>query len=113
KGSANDEGFRLQRIIYYRNSFLPVVKGRFVEGNLGTDILVSMTLHPLVLLFMLVWFGLLASMVVSVVRDGSNLAMLPMPFGLILFGWIVVQLGFSSEADKARKIIQDLFVNAS
>src|SRR5262249_10839869 len=50
KGFVTDTGFRLQRVIYYRNSFLPVLKGQFVQGTLGADIIVTMSLHPFVLL---------------------------------------------------------------
>lgn len=55
-GKLDDHGFRLTRVIYYRNSFLPIVKGRFEQGSVGTRLEVSMTLHPAITVFVLIWF---------------------------------------------------------
>lgn len=54
-GTISDTGFTIHRIIYYRNSFLPKIQGRFESLPQGTVVHITMQLHPLVLAFMLFW----------------------------------------------------------
>ena len=115
-GKIDDQGFRLRRLIYYRNSFLPVVKGRFQQGSAGTKVDVTMTLHPAVMVFMLIWFGGLGTMGVIpmfVVLSTGFRPELLIPIGMFLFGWLMVQFGFVFEARKAKKILSQLFSSAA
>ncbi|MDJ1182963.1 WD40 repeat domain-containing protein [Roseofilum casamattae] len=63
-GTLSDSGFKICRVIHYRNSFLPQISGRF-ESSPDRHPIVRMTfsLHPVVIAFMLFWcyswFGLL------------------------------------------------------
>src|ERR1700690_4052606 len=56
-GWVRDGSFKLHRDIRYRNSFLPVVHGRIVPADIGTRIQVTMSIHPLVAVFLAIWFG--------------------------------------------------------
>src|SRR5450432_1343655 len=59
-GIVQEDSFKLQRAIRYRNSFLPMVRGRIAPTPTGTRINVTMYIHPLVALFMMVFiFGTL------------------------------------------------------
>ncbi|MDB9528814.1 hypothetical protein PN498_22670 [Oscillatoria sp. CS-180] len=54
-GSLSESGFEIRRLIHYRNSFLPKIHGRFEAGAGGTTVHITMTLHPLVLVFLVAW----------------------------------------------------------
>jgi hypothetical protein len=58
EGKVSETNFELNRIIGYRNSFLPHAYGRFQQVNRHRTIVrVTVTLHPLVTLFCLLCCG--------------------------------------------------------
>ncbi len=56
-GTISNSGFEIRRLIQYRNSFLPNIRGRFESLSDGTRIRVTMGLHPLVMIFLLFWYS--------------------------------------------------------
>ncbi|MBE9118314.1 hypothetical protein IQ249_20690 [Lusitaniella coriacea LEGE 07157] len=57
EGKVSSSGFEVRRIIHYRNSFLPQIKGKFEPQSKGTLVRVTMGLHPLVMAFLLFWLA--------------------------------------------------------
>src|SRR5215510_2868152 len=57
EGVLTDEGFTISPIIRYRNSFRPVIKGRFYPLVRGVRIDVTMRLHISVLIISILWIG--------------------------------------------------------
>lgn len=55
EGTVEGNSFSISRIIGYRNSFLPVIKGEVTENAKGTTIKVRMRLQLFVLLFLFLW----------------------------------------------------------
>ena len=105
-GSFGAMSFKIMRIIAYRNSFLPVIRGTLSQGDVGTDVRLVMTLHPLVALFMLVWCGGLARVAMSVIETSHAVAAVP-PLLLCLFGIGLTIGGFIPEAFKATRLIRE------
>ncbi len=113
QGTVEHDGFKITRIIHYRNSFLPVVRGRFAPGPSGFTVTVTMRLHPFVMAFMCLWFG---GVGLGVVASLAGLAfgraeadpMLLIPFGMLLFGWALVSGAFWFEAKKTKPILLDM-----
>jgi ABC-type iron transport system FetAB permease component len=66
-----------------------------------------------VLVFMAIWFGgvLLGCLAVMVswLTQGFS-PMLLIPFGMLLFGYGLVTIGFKAESRKSRKFLAELFV---
>jgi len=112
-GKVDDQGFQIRRLIYYKNSFIAVVKGKFEQGSVGTKIDITMTLHPAAMVFEFIWvagvitIGLIP-MLDMVVKDGFRWDMLGL-VGRLLFGWLLIQFSFLFEAQKAKKILLQLF----
>jgi len=109
------EGFKIMRIIHYRNSFLPIVHGRFEQGDRGIDIKVRMRLHPFAMAFMCFWFGSLGFGIcmtgAGIICGKTKLSpFLRIPFGMILFGWLLVSGGFWFEAKKATVLLNDIML---
>lgn len=107
EGHVSLESFDINRIIRYRNSFLPVVKGRIRPASGGSVLHIRM--HPArgALVFMGLWLGLtgaicLAGMVLlftqfsDVRREGFSPAAL-IPYLLFAFGWILITAGYRME----------------
>src|SRR5207247_8945197 len=57
EGTVKGFEFDVQRIISYRNSFLPQIRGTITSEPYGSCITITMRLHIAVLIFMSVWFG--------------------------------------------------------
>lgn len=122
EGNLSESGFTIKRIIRYRNSFLPMINGKFQAQKNGTRILITIQLHPLVLVFMLWWMSpligmsllLLLSLVASIITKGAiEIGILGIFLGLIgmlTFGYFLTLTGFSVEANKARQILDELLV---
>lgn len=54
-GTVDSNGFTISRVIRGRDSFNPVLYGRFFASGHGTRLRVIMTFHPLVWLFLILW----------------------------------------------------------
>lgn len=56
EGKISDSGFEIRRVIHYRNSFLPAIRGQFEPSPSGTIVRIRMSLNPLVAVFLSCWF---------------------------------------------------------
>ncbi len=114
QGDISRHGFKITRIIHYRNSFLPIISGKFLPGDAGVKVAIRMRLHPFVTAFMCVWFGGVGLGVVAVVGgllSGPAPAspMLLIPFGMLVFGWALVSGGFWCEAKEQKRMLLEMF----
>jgi hypothetical protein len=114
QGTFSSDGFKITRIIHYRNSFLPIIRGTFGSGPSGTTIAIKMGLHPLVAAFMCFWFGGVGVGILAVLAALSRgqtewNPMLLIPFGILLFGWALVSGGFWFEANKTKPVLLEMF----
>ncbi|MGN7823843.1 hypothetical protein ACTJJB_27215 [Chitinophaga sp. 22536] len=116
EGVVKNNRFEIIRIIDYRNSFLPVITGDISNEIVHTAVKIRMTLSIVVAVFMTFWMGGVAIgltgclvEIVNSIRTGSKFEpLLLIPFGMLIFGYLLVTLGFRSEASKSRKFLQDL-----
>src|SRR5439155_14819630 len=107
-GTARASSFRLRRDIRYRNSFLPLVWGRIVPSGVGSRINVTMFLHPLVALFMIIWFSGLGYGIVKLWvhrKEAVPFAVL-VPAAMFLFGVALMLICFFPEAIKAKRLLE-------
>jgi hypothetical protein len=99
-GSVEGDSFKLQRAILYRNSFLPIIRGRIVPIEVGTRIKVTMHLHPFVALFMTFWLGAVGYALIA----ASSTSRLPLAL-MFLFGIVLIAGGFVPEALRAKRLL--------
>ena len=106
-GTLSDSGFEIRRIIHYRNSSLPQIRGRFESESQGTTVHITMGLHPLVLVFLGVWGSIWYSLTIPIALSGALtgdvqpeiLVFLGAPLAVLLIFWG----GFWSEAQRSRR----------
>jgi hypothetical protein len=103
EGDVSPQGFNITRIITYRNSCIPVIRGRFEPSSTGTRIVVEMNMHPLG------WVFLIGSTTVSffvlstVALSGQGLpATAILAFAAPCFFCLVSWAAFTAEANTAR-----------
>jgi hypothetical protein len=121
QGEISGDQFKISRIIYYRNSFLHVISGKLEPDLKGTRLDIKMGLHPFVVVFMAVWFGGVGLAVMatsfaafSAFTQGGGRAVTPLfpfliPWGMLIFGYLMVIAGFKFEATKAETFFRELF----
>jgi WD40 repeat protein len=107
EGTISNSGFELRRIIHYRNSFLPKLRGRFEPSSDGTIIRVTIRLHPFVIAFLLFWYSVWYSITIPLFVFGAfsgdvdvviALQFLGLPIVLLFVFWCA----FWYEANRSR-----------
>lgn len=111
-GRVEGNHFEISRVITYKNSFLPVIKGDVNASFPGkTEVMIRMSPGVFVLGFSAVWMlmVLVGCVVVSGIMfyDGFN-PMLLIPFGMLVFGSLLFTVPYKIEAKKSRVFLSDL-----
>lgn len=113
EGTVSEADFQIHRIIRYRNSFLPMITGRFIALDQGVRIEVKMKLHVVVLLFSLVWLEGIVSYVMvwgsTQVMAGRIEIATALPLAMMLFFLLLVTMMFRIEANKASTLLREIF----
>lgn len=104
-GSVSPSGFRVQRLIHGRNSFNPVLFGRFSPTPTGTRIRVLLTFHPLVWAFIV--YLSVESVRVLVNYWGESELVRNMALFLFVTLWVLAVSSFFYGASRARSLLRD------
>lgn len=118
EGQIYNNQFTISRIINYRNSFLPIVKGTISTYLNQTHIAITMKPHTFVLVFMGVWMGIVAFACIGVALTaavkgndffGKGFSfLLLVPFAMLVFGALLTHFAFKAESKKARNFLATL-----
>ena len=101
QGTVGADTFDIQRIIRYRNSFLPRIRGTIQAETAGSSISVTMSLPGPVLIFLVVWLAIaLTATFESMSRSGLTTAI-----AIVVFVWLMTAGGFAFEAAKAERAL--------
>jgi hypothetical protein len=106
QGTVGAGAFDIQRIISYRNSFLPNVRGTIREDGTGSLISISMRLPPLGLVILAIW--VLLGVMPLLAPSASHEAKMG---GIALLGlsWLITIGCFHFEAAKAQRALLRIF----
>jgi hypothetical protein len=108
QGTVTDDSFEIQRIISYRNSFLPTVRGTIQADSLGSSVSLTMRPSAFTLIFLVIWLaiaisGALASLASAPAAAQGNGRLVPV--ALVAFVWLMTMGGFYFEAAKAERAL--------
>ena len=114
QGMVQASGFRITRIIGYRNSWLPIVAGTVEPAPGGSLIRIHMRLMVIIGLFSAFWLGAVALVAVGFLIKASwqrieAAPMILMPIGMLAFGLALTNGGFWFEANKQKRMLIDIF----
>lgn len=106
-GAVGDRSFKLRRNIKYRNSFLPTIHGVVVDDVGETRVKVTMSLHPFVAVFLLVWFAFIGVFIEKLIASNEFAWTGPaaVPVGMGVFAIALTIGAFFPEAYIAKRII--------
>ena len=102
QGEMFDDGFKISRIISYRNSFHPTINGSFQKNANGTDIFIKFELSDFVIAFMIV-LGL--GILFSFLKVNGNFFEI---IFLIAFFGILPIISIKLEEKKTKAILTDI-----
>ena len=103
-GTVHDRGFRLVRVVRGRDSFNPVLHGRFYPSLQGTRLRIFMTFHPLVWLFILGWSSYFAYTVVAGLSTNGKIDAAALGFLLVI--WVMAVPSFLGAAARSRETLE-------
>ena len=113
EGTLWADRFRIKRVIRYRNSFLPILHGRFVAAGHETVVDVTMVMQPAVIGILLLFCGGgvigIAKAVSDFARAGELDYRFGIPFFMFAFLYFLTFVGFGSEAEKAQIMLEQVF----
>lgn len=112
-GKIGPYDFKIMRIINYRNSFLPVIKGAVKKGEGAYVVTLKMQLHPLTYVLLIIWFGLagfafLIGVLYLIISVPTDVTMFLWTGGFIAWGQIISRCGFYSQAKKDIERLEEL-----
>ena len=96
-------------MIRYRNSFLPHVCGTFIPHDTGTTIRIRMTLHPLVIAFLVCWTGFFGFFGLVGILEGTHNAI----YTFLMPGAVMLAAcaGFFMEADGTKSLLSEVIMD--
>jgi hypothetical protein len=110
-GDIGEERFRVTRNIAYRNSFLPVIRGRIEGTATGALVRVSMRPHAIAMVFIAAWVAALTPVTVAilahVVAHGFNPAVLVL-VAFLGVSYALAAGSFTVESRRARKRLTEV-----
>ncbi|MDF3028410.1 MAG: hypothetical protein K0S23_2717 [Fluviicola sp.] len=114
EGKIQSKEFKISRIISYRNSFLPVIKGSISSFLNQREITISMGLNLVVKIFTIVWFSIVAISAFFILDKFLHTNENPFltnlfPLQMAVFGYVVMILSFKFESRKSKKDLKKLF----
>lgn len=115
-GKVKLDSFKIERQISYRNSFLPIIKGKIIENEEKTIIEIKMRMHILVEIFMIIWLSFALSIgsitgklfVKNLINNGGFKGELLTPFFMFLLGLTLTNVAFWLEVKKAKEELTKL-----
>ncbi|MFN4152253.1 MAG: hypothetical protein ACK4IX_15025 [Candidatus Sericytochromatia bacterium] len=113
EGKINSNKFEIKRIINYRNSFLPRIKGEISKESDKTIIKVKMKLHPFLVSFLSIWFISIGFVtIILLLQLFINATFNPLtliPFIMLMFAYVLTMFGFKFESNRSKKDLQKIF----
>lgn len=118
RGAVTGLSFRMIRNINYRNSFLPVIRGRVTSFSGHTEVMINMRPVGFIIVFMSFWLGLTGLVCIGILlngifqfrqilQNGFSPAFI-IPFLMFAFGSGLFLYGFKSESIQSKQFLADL-----
>ncbi|MCA9927988.1 MAG: hypothetical protein KC419_05910 [Anaerolineales bacterium] len=108
EGTVENGRFNINRIINYKNSFLPIMTGEMKDELDVTRVQVAMRLHYFVLIFLILWVLIFAGVFgVGSVQAGENFIKFPVSAIMLVAIYVFTMIFFNMEANNARRFLEE------
>jgi hypothetical protein len=107
EGTVSKDGFRAVRNIFYLNSFIPFIKGRFDSSDNGTRIIITMSIHPFVVVTFALVFAFFGYFFFTFLMElVSGIFVIS---GCLALGYTVCTFAFRRESAVDRNLLVKVF----
>lgn len=112
EGDIDFNRFDVNRIIDYRNSFLPLITGQIFEKGNASEVKIVMRMATIAYIIWGTWMGGLSTMLFYVLYDylfgvvtpdESHLFGIIIILAMLTFGYLLALLGFKTESKRSKK----------
>ena len=103
RGKLSDKSFKIVRNINYRNSALPVIKGKIIQEDEKVTIIVSIRTNLFTIIFMQFWTFIHLFMILV-----TSIYFLMVTFPIFIFGIGLTLHGYNIESKKAKEIFSEV-----
>jgi hypothetical protein len=114
EGIVDRDTFEITRIINYRNSFLPLISGKVKTTESQTVILVTMTLHSFVKIFLAIWWSMaILFIIIYITKSIQEKLFDPMtllPVAMLIFIYSLTTRAFKMESKKAKDDLEEMLL---
>lgn len=114
EGEFSPDRFSIQRVIGYRNSFLPQITGTIISVQQKTHVHIKMQPDILVTIFMICWLfatGMLSgAILLQQLRHFAADKFTFIPVAMFLFGCLLINFGFKPESSISKKFLNKLLL---
>lgn len=111
EGTVQGHSFDIQRIIRYRNSFLPQITGQVEDRISHREVQIQMRMHRLVEFVLITWVGIFALIVAGVTftrfASGKFEPWILVVIPFLLFAYLLSMGGFLYEVKKAHQYFSE------
>ncbi|MBB4636860.1 hypothetical protein [Longimicrobium terrae] len=110
-GEVNGTEVRIHRSTAHENSFVPRIHARLEVHEQGSRLAGTMSLHPFVLAFLVVWVtGTVIALRQMVARAsrGEPASGVAIPIAMLAFMYLLTSVSFWWEADVARRHLKEI-----
>jgi hypothetical protein len=104
--------FEIHRNIAYRNSFLPIIRGKITSGTNGSTISINMRTDRFVSVFIAIWLGftfLFCLILLFIAFKASFSPFFIIPFIMVIFGTVLSHGAFNYERKKSVEDLKGFF----
>jgi hypothetical protein len=105
RGELLENEFKIIRNIVYRNSFIPIIKGKIYNEDESVTINIFMRMYIFVTIFITFWLGI-CLMVICASLPSTKSTIIPSV--IFVFGYTLMIACFKYESKKARKLLEEL-----
>src|SRR6266446_5332799 len=98
EGAVRINHFKIHRISAGRNSSLPMIKGRFAASAKGTRITITLSLHPSVIGFSVLWCAGVGTALTASILNGEPRQSIGL-IAMLIFAYLLSIFSFRLEAD--------------
>lgn len=113
EGLISGQTFRMTRIICYRNSFLPRIKGSIEKNYDGLTIKVKMKLNLSTIFFLCIWCGVVGFICLAILLQAFRYSKFEPafigPFVMLVFAYALTMGAFKYESNISKKDLQKIF----
>ncbi|MEZ4775228.1 MAG: hypothetical protein R3D00_18735 [Bacteroidia bacterium] len=113
EGSIGENSFQINRIIHYRNSFLPQITGEIRPSGSGAVIDVKMKLHVMVWVFIVIWCMVVKTALITILlpffQEERFSPGILIPVFMLVFVYVLTTAAFKFESSKSKKDMESFF----